>query len=98
MDTAVFLNQRRANVCGHTTKMASLEFFKGATRGVARGMDLGKFKRRLSEVNARPVSRGQNELVYKFNFQQVMLYHREFQNYIENPIFRINYFTMKLSQ
>ena len=26
----------------------------------------GKFKRRLSEVNARAVSRGQNELVCKF--------------------------------
>ena len=51
MDTAVFLNQR-ANVCEHTTKMASLEFLKGATRGVARGMDGGKCKRRLSEVNA----------------------------------------------
>ena len=31
---------------------------------VARGMDGGKFKRKLSEVNAR--SRGQNELVSKF--------------------------------
>ena len=29
-------------------------------------MDLGKFKRRLSEVNARAVSRGQNELVCRF--------------------------------
>ena len=35
-------------------------------QGVARGMDGGKFKRRLSEVNARAVSRGQNELVCKF--------------------------------
>ena len=34
---------------------------------VARGMDGGKFKRRLSEVGARAVSRGQNELVCKFN-------------------------------
>ena len=31
-----------------------------------KGMDGGKFKRRLSEVNARAVSRGQNELVCKF--------------------------------
>ena len=31
-DPAVFLNQKRANVCEHTTKMASLEFLKGATR------------------------------------------------------------------
>jgi hypothetical protein len=30
-------------------------------------MDGGKFRRRLSEVNARAVSRGQNELVCKFN-------------------------------
>ena len=29
-------------------------------------MDGGKFKSRLSEVNARAVSRGQNELVGKF--------------------------------
>ena len=29
-------------------------------------MDGGKLKRRLSEVNARAVSRGQNELVCKF--------------------------------
>ena len=29
-------------------------------------MDGGKFKRRLSEVNARAVSIGQNELVCKF--------------------------------
>ena len=62
-DTAVFLNQKRAIVCEHTTKMASLEFLKGATRGVARGMDGGEFKRRLSEA----VPRGQNELVCRFN-------------------------------
>ena len=29
-------------------------------------MDGGKFKRRLSEVNAKAVSRGQNKLVCKF--------------------------------
>ena len=29
-------------------------------------MDGGKFKRKLSEGNARAVSRGQNELVWKF--------------------------------
>ena len=29
-------------------------------------MDGGKFKRRLSEVNVRAVSRGQNKLVCKF--------------------------------
>ena len=32
--TAIFLNQKRANVCEHMTKMASLEFMKGATRGL----------------------------------------------------------------
>ena len=41
--------------------MQSLEFLKGATRRFARGRDEGKFERRLSEVNARAVSRGQNE-------------------------------------
>ena len=34
MDTAVFLNQKRVNVCEHMTKMVSLEFLKGATRGL----------------------------------------------------------------
>ena len=29
-------------------------------------MDGGKFKRKLSEINTRAVSRGQNELVGKF--------------------------------
>ena len=54
------------NVREHTTKMASLESFsKDATRGL-RGMDGRKFKRKLSEVNVRAVSRRQNELVGKF--------------------------------
>jgi hypothetical protein len=34
--------------------------------GVARGMDGGKFKRKLSEANTRAVSRRQNKLVGKF--------------------------------
>ena len=34
-------------------------------------MDRGKFKRRLSEVNARAVSRGQNELVCKFKMAAI---------------------------
>ena len=48
--------------------MASLEFMKGASRGLREEwmVDGGKFKRRLSEVNVRAVSRGQNELVCKF--------------------------------
>jgi hypothetical protein len=33
-DTAVLLNQKSANVCEHTTRMASLEILKGATRGL----------------------------------------------------------------
>ena len=34
--------------------------------GIADGRDGGKFKRKLSEVNTRAVSRGQNELIGKF--------------------------------
>ena len=34
MDMGVFLNQKRASVCEHTTKMASLEFLKGAPMGL----------------------------------------------------------------
>ena len=33
-DAAILLNQKRANVCEHMTRMASLEFLKGATRGL----------------------------------------------------------------
>ena len=33
-DTGILLNQKRANVCEHTTRMASLEILKGATRGL----------------------------------------------------------------
>ena len=65
MVTDIFLNQKRVNVCEHTTKMASLESFGKVHQGL-RGMDGGKFKRKLSEVTARAVSRGQNELVGKF--------------------------------
>ena len=32
MDMVVLLNQKRVNVCEHTTSMASLEFLKGATK------------------------------------------------------------------
>ena len=63
-DTAVLLNQKRENVCEHT------RVFERCHQGVARGMDGGKFKRRLSEVNARTVSRGQNELVCKFKMAE----------------------------
>ena len=37
--------------------------FERCHQGVTREMDGGKFKRKLSEVNTRAVSRGQNELV-----------------------------------
>jgi hypothetical protein len=35
-------------------------------------MDGGKFRRKLSEVNTRAVSRGQNKLVGKFNMAAVI--------------------------
>ena len=44
MDTAVLLNQMRANVCEHTTKMASLGFLKGATRGLQKEWMEGNLK------------------------------------------------------
>ena len=40
--------------------------FGKVPQGVARGMDGEKFKRKLSEVNTRTVSRGQIELVGNF--------------------------------
>ena len=46
--------------------MASLETFERCHQGVARGIDGGKLKRKLSEVNTRAVSRGKNEFVGKF--------------------------------
>jgi hypothetical protein len=55
--TAIFLNQKRVNVCEHMTKMESLEsFFERCHQEVARGMDGGKFKRKLFEVNTRDVN------------------------------------------
>ena len=49
----------------HDTDSLTSEFLNGATRGL-RGMDGGKFKRKLLEVNTRAVPRRQNELVGKF--------------------------------
>ena len=63
--TDIFLNQKRVNVCEQTTKMVTLESFERCHQGVVRGMDGGKFKGRLSEVNTRAVSRGQNKLIGK---------------------------------
>ena len=40
--------------------------FERCHQGIARGMDGGKFKRKLSEVITSTMSRGQNELVGKF--------------------------------
>ena len=59
--TAVFLNKKRVNVCEHTTKMASLESFWKVPPGGCERMDGGKFKRKLSEVNTRAVSRRQHD-------------------------------------
>ena len=48
------------------------EFLKGATRGLrerkvrGRGGNAGKIEWKLSEVNTRTVSRGQNKLIGKF--------------------------------
>ena len=57
-------------MCEHTTKIASLESFERCHQGVVReeggGGREGKIKRKLSEVNIRAVSRGQNELIGKF--------------------------------
>ena len=53
------------NVCEHTADGVT-RVFERCHQGVVRGMDGGKFKRRLSEVNARAVSRGQNKLVCKY--------------------------------
>ena len=55
--TDVFLNQKRVNVCEHTIKMVS-RFLNVPPGGCERGRDGGKFKRKLSEVNTRAVSRG----------------------------------------
>ena len=61
-DMAVFLNQKRANVCEHTTKTISLEFLKGATRELREEWMEGNLKGDY----LRALSRGQNELVCKF--------------------------------
>ena len=63
MDMAIFLNQKRANVCEHTTKMAPLEFFKVATRGLREEWMEGNLKGDYLRLMGRAVSRGQNELV-----------------------------------
>ena len=59
MDTAVFHNQKRANVCEHTTKMESVEFLKGAIRG----LQMEWMEGNLKGDYLRLMSRGQNELV-----------------------------------
>ena len=70
--TNVFLNKKRINVCEHIVKMAPHEFRISATRMSARqedggsGGDGGKSEWKLSEVNTKDVSRGQDELIGKF--------------------------------
>ena len=49
----------------HDTDGITSELLKDVTRGL-RGMDGEIFKRKLSEINTRVVSRRQNELVDKF--------------------------------
>ena len=60
------LSQSEESECMWThDKDGVTRFFERCHQWVVRGMDGGKFNRRLSEVNARAVSRGQNELVGK---------------------------------
>ena len=59
--TDIFHNQKRVNACEHTVKMA-----KVPPEGCERGGNCGKIKWKLSEVNTRAVSRGQNELIGNF--------------------------------
>ena len=69
MITDIFLNQKRVNVFEHTVKMAPHErVFERYHQGVAKqeGGSEGKIKWKLSEVNTRAVSRGQNELIGEF--------------------------------
>ena len=60
-------SQSEENECmwTHDKDGVTREFLKGATRGL-RGMDGGKFKRKLSEVNIKAVSKRWNELVGKY--------------------------------
>ena len=51
MVTDVFLNQKKVNICEHTTKMASQGAFERCHQGVTRGMDGGKFKRKLFSLS-----------------------------------------------
>ena len=61
--TDIFLNQKTVNVCKHMAKMESLEsFWIVPPGGCERGENWGKIKWKLSVVNTRAVSRGQNEL------------------------------------
>ena len=62
----MFVNQKRINVCEHAVKKASLESFENEPPGRSKeegkgGGDRGKIERKLSEINNRDVSRGQNE-------------------------------------
>ena len=69
MDTAVFLNQQRAKVCEHTIKMASLEFLKGATRGLREEWMEGNLK-----GNYLRLCPEDNELVGKFKMASIYKY------------------------
>ena len=70
--TDAFFNQKRVNVCEHAVKMASHGCFwklpsGSCETGNREGWRVGKkIKWRLSEVNTRAMSRGQNKLIGKF--------------------------------
>ena len=62
-DNHVYLSQSEENKC----MQIHVRFFNSATRRFGRqGGDGGKIKWKLSEVNTRAVSRGQDELIGNF--------------------------------
>ena len=65
----VFVSQKTTKVWVHTVKMVPQESFGEEPPGKGKGRsggDGGKIERKLSEVNTRPMSRGQNELKSTF--------------------------------
>jgi hypothetical protein len=73
MVTAVFLNQKRMNVCEHTTKMASLEFLKGGCEEWMEGNLKGNYLIYLIlHILNFPPSIPRNPLVVPFKNSLVM--------------------------
>ena len=62
--TEVFHNQKRINVHEHTVKIELYDSFRYQRKEQEgrNGRDGGKIEWKLSEVNTKAVSRGQNEL------------------------------------